>query len=216
MKMRIASLSLLALCLTLAAVPAMAQTVYSNGPTNGNTDAWTVNFGFIVSDTFNTNSPNTQITGVTFAAWMAPGDVLDSAEISITSSEAGGTSYFDQTVSFTQGTCTGNQYGYNVCNENGTLGGGGVNLASAGSYWLNIQNASSAAGDPVYWDENSGPSSASENTVGTIPSESFTVLGTQSTTTTTTTTGTTPEPSSILLLGSGILGLAGVLRRKLF
>jgi len=96
------------------------------------------------------------------------------------------------------------------------LGGGGVNLASAGSYWLNIQNASSAAGDPVYWDENSGPSSASENTVGTIPSESFTVLGTQSTTTTTTTTGTTPEPSSILLLGSGILGLAGVLRRKLF
>ncbi|MGA3315737.1 MAG: PEP-CTERM sorting domain-containing protein [Candidatus Korobacteraceae bacterium] len=27
--------------------------------------------------------------------------------------------------------------------------------------------------------------------------------------------GTTPEPSSILLLGSGILGLAGVLRRKL-
>jgi hypothetical protein len=53
--------------------------------------------------------------------------------------------------------------------------------------------------------------------VGTIPSESFTVLGTQSTTTTsTTTTGTTPEPSSILLLGSGILGLAGVLRRKLF
>jgi hypothetical protein len=218
LKMRIASLSLLALCLTLAAVPAMAQTVYSNGPTNGNTDAWTVNFGFTVSDTFNTNSPNTQITGVTFAAWMAPGDVLDSAEISITSSENGGTSYFDQTVSFSQSGCVGNQYGYNVCNENGTLGGGGVNLASTGSYWLNIQNASSAAGDPVYWDENSGPSSASENTVGTIPSESFTVLGseTSTTSTSTSTTGTTPEPSSIMLFGSGVLGLAGMLRRKLF
>jgi hypothetical protein len=88
-------------------------------------------------------------------------------------------------------------------------------LASAGTYWLNLQNASSR-GDPVYWDENSGPSSASENTVGTIPSESFTVLGTQSTTTSTTTTGTTPEPSSIMLFGSGILGLAGMLRRKLF
>jgi len=213
--MRIASQSLLALCLTLAAVPAMAQTVYSNGPTNGNTDAWTVNFGFIVSDTFNTNSADTTITGVTFATWMNPGDVLDSAEISITSSENGGTSYFDQTVSFTQSGCVGNQYGYNVCNESGTLGGGGVNLATQGTYWLNIQNASSALGDPVYWDENSGPSSASENTVGTIPSESFTVLGTQSTTTTTTSTGT-PEPSSILLLGSGIVGLAGMLRRKLF
>ena len=212
MKLRIASLTLL--LVALVAVPAMAQDIYDNGPTNGNTDAWTVNFGFTVSDTFTTTLANTQITGVTFAAWMAPGDILDSAEISITSSEAGGTSYFDQTVNFTQAGCVGNQYGYNVCNESSTFTG--PVLASAGSYWLNIQNASSAAGDPVYWDENSGPSSASENTVGTIPSESFTVLGTQSTTTTTTTTGTTPEPSSILLLGSGILGLAGVLRRKLF
>ncbi len=217
--MRIASLSLLALCLTLAAVPAMAQTVYSNGPTNGNTDAWTVNFGFIVSDTFNTNSPNTTISGITFATWMAPGDVLSSAEVSITSSENGGTSYFDQTVSFTQSGCVGNQYSYNVCNENGTLGGGGATLASTGTYWLNIQNASVSDGDPVYWDENSGPSQASENTVGTIPSESFTVLGSESSTTTstsTTTTGTVPEPSSIMLFGSGILGLAGMLRRKLF
>jgi hypothetical protein len=39
MKLRFTSLSLLALCLTLAAVPAAAQTVYSNGPINGNVDA---------------------------------------------------------------------------------------------------------------------------------------------------------------------------------
>ncbi len=52
MKLRIVSLSLLALC--LAAVPAMAQTVYSNGAINGTTDAWTINFGFVVSDTFTT------------------------------------------------------------------------------------------------------------------------------------------------------------------
>jgi hypothetical protein len=32
----------------------------------------------------------------------------------------------------------------------------------------------------------------------------------------TTATGSTPEPSSIMLFGSGILGLAGVIRRKLF
>ncbi len=161
MKLRTASLSLLALCLALAAVPAMAQTVYSNGPTNGNTDAWEVNFGFIVSDTFNTNSPNTTITGITFAAWMYPGDTLDSAEVSITSQENGGTSYFDQTVNFTQSGCVGNQYGFDICNEHGTLGGGGATLASTGTYWLNIQNAVSDEGEPVYWDENSGPSSAS-------------------------------------------------------
>ena len=194
--------------------PLDSNDIYDNGPTNGNTDAWTINFGFIVSDSFNvTQGNNTSVTGMSFAAWMAPGDVLDSAEVSITSSENGGTSYFDQTVNFTQSGCIGNEYGYNVCIETASFTGPTLNN---GSYWVNLQNASSAAGNPVYWDENSGPSSASENTVGTIPSESFTVLGTQTTTTTTTTTGTTPEPSSILLLGSGILGLAGVLRRKLF
>jgi hypothetical protein len=61
--------------------------IYDNGPTNGNTDAWTINFGFIVSDSFNvTQGNNTNVTGMSFAAWMAPGDVLDSAEVSITSS----------------------------------------------------------------------------------------------------------------------------------
>jgi len=49
MKLRVASLSLLALCLMLAAVAAAAQDIYNNGPINGNTDAWTINFGFIVS-----------------------------------------------------------------------------------------------------------------------------------------------------------------------
>jgi hypothetical protein len=51
--------------------------------------------------------------------------------------------------------------------------------------------------------------------VGTIPSESFTVLGT-STTTTTTTTFATPEPNDPALLASGFVGLVFVLRRRLF
>ncbi|MGB8769522.1 MAG: PEP-CTERM sorting domain-containing protein, partial [Candidatus Korobacteraceae bacterium] len=64
---------------------------------------------------------------------------------------------------------------------------------------------------------NSGPSAAYHNLLGAVPSESFTITGGSTTTssTTTSTTGTTPEPSSIMLFGSGILGLAGVLRRKL-
>jgi hypothetical protein len=214
MKLLIASLSLLALCLTLAAIPAAAQTVYSNGPINGNTDAWTINFGYIVSDTFNVADNNTTITGASFGIWLFPGDTMNSADLSITSQENGGTSYFDQTVNFTTGACIGNQYGYNVCQENTTFAGPTLN---SGTYWLNVQNAG-GTDDSIYWDENSGPSSASENTVGTIPSEAFTVLGSQSSTTSTstTTTGTTPEPSSIMLFGSGALGLVGMLRRKLF
>jgi PEP-CTERM motif len=212
LKMRIASLSLLALC--LAVVPAVAQDIYDNGPTNGTTDGWTINFGFAVSDSFTLSSGAT-VGGLNFAAWVEPGDTLQSAEVSITSSEFGGTSFFDQTVSFTQSGCVANQYGFNVCTESSTFSGPSLN---AGTYWLNLSNASTAAGDPVYWDENSGPSSASENSIGTVPSESFTLVGGTSTTSTTSTstTGTTPEPSSIMLFGSGILGLAGVLRRKLF
>jgi hypothetical protein len=62
------------------------------------------------------------------------------------------------------------------------------------------------------WDLNNGPASCSF-AVGGVPQgdcgaggESFTINSSPT---------TTPEPSSILLFGSGILGLAGVLRRKL-
>jgi PEP-CTERM motif-containing protein len=215
LKMRIASLSLLALCLTLAAVPAMAQVVYDNGPINGNTDAWNIAFGFIVSDTFTVANDGTQITGFNMADWLIPGDTVISAELSITSGENGGTSFFDQTVNFTQGGCTGNSFGFSVCQESTTFSGPTLN---AGTYWINLQNASSTLGQSVFWDENSGASSASENELGTIPSEAFTVLGTGGggSSSSSSSGGTVPEPSSIMLFGSGILGLAGVLRRKLF
>jgi len=205
---------LLALCLTLAAVPAAAQTVYDNGPINGNVNGWTINFGFSVSDTFNVPYNNTTITGADFGIWLFPGDTLTTAELSITSIENGGTSYFDQTVNFTQGSCIPNQFGYNVCQENTIFNGPTFNM---GTYWLNLQNASVANGDPVFWDMNSGPSSASASSVGTIFSESFTVLGSESSTTTsTTTTGTVPEPSGLVLFASGFFGVTAMLRRKWF
>jgi hypothetical protein len=163
--------------------PLDGTTIYDNGPADGNTDAWLIDFGFIVSDTFNVAADHTTVTGLTFAAWLFPGDTLTSAELSITFGENGGTSYFDQIVSFTQGSCTSNQYGFNVCTETGSFTGPVLN---AGTYWVNLQNASVPSGDPVYWDENSGPSLASQNGVGSIPSESFTILGETSTTTTTT------------------------------
>jgi len=214
--MRIASLSLLALCLTLAAVPAMAQTdLYDNGPVNGQDLGWTINFGFSVSDSFTLGSAAT-VTGASFWAWLIPGDTLTSVEFQI-GANAFGNELLDQTLSTTATNCFSNQFGYNVCDETATFNGGGVNLG-AGTYWMTLSNASVPSGDPVYWDLNNGPSQAQENTIGTVPSESFTMwgAGSTSTSTSTSTTGTTPEPSSIMLFGSGILGLAGVLRRKLF
>ncbi len=209
--MRIASL--LTLCVIFVAAPAVAQ-VISNGPTNGNTDAWSINFGFIVSDSFNVpfSGDGSTLTAASFSMWLYPGDTLTSAELSISSEENSGVVYFDQTLNFIQGACTINQYGYNVCTESTSFSGPTLN---EGTYWLNLQNAIVPSGDPVFWDENSGPSSASQNSVGSIPSESFTVQGDcECTTTTTTTTTSVPEPSSVLLFGSGILGLASLVRRK--
>src|SRR6202167_4124425 len=211
MKLRMVFLAVFGMC--LAVVPATAQTLYSNGPVNGTTDAWTINFGFVVSDSFTVPGGGALVDQVNFYAWTFPGDVLETAEVSITSSEFGGTTYTDQIVNFTQSACSANQLGYNVCLEfsNGMTP---LNL-NDGTYWLNLSNAVVNDGDPIYWDENSGPSQASENSVGTIPSEAFTILAGEEVSTTST-TGTTPEPSSVMLFGSGILGLAGVLRRKLF
>ena len=167
--------------------PRDSSDIYDNGPINGNTDAWTIDFGFIVGDTFYLANNGTEVTGMSFGAWLSPGDTLTSAELSITSSPFSGTSYFDQTVNFTQGSCTVNEYGYNVCTETASFSGPTLN---AGTYWVNLQNASVPSGDPAYWDENSGvgctgtgcPSQADENEVGTIPSESFTILGNATTT----------------------------------
>lgn len=208
MKLRMVSLLFLLICLTC--LPALADVIYDNGPINGTVDAWDIKFGFAASDTFTIGADGATLNGLIFGAWLAPGDQLHSVEVSITSAEFGGTTYLDQIVSITQSNCSRNQYSFDVCIETGSFSD--VNLAS-GTYWLNLQNGVSLEDVGVFWDENSGPSQASQNSVGTIPSEAFTLLGTNGTTST---TGTVPEPSTVMLFGSGILGLAGLLRRKLF
>jgi len=203
----------------VAGIPAIAQTVYENGPINGNTDAWTFNFGFTPTDSFTISGGSSTITGLSFGAWLSPGDTLTSAEVWITSEPLGGTFYFDGIVNFSASGCAINNYDYNICDETGTFNGPTLNN---GTYWFTLQSGSVPSGDPVYWDENSGigchspgcPSDATETGEGSIPSESFTILGTASSTTTT--TGTVPEPGSLALFASGFTGLTAVLRRKLF
>ena len=80
MKLRMASLTIL--CLVLAA-PAWAQVLYDDGPINGTNDAWTINFGFVVGDTF-TLLNNSTVGGFNFGVWEYPGDVLTSVQWSVT------------------------------------------------------------------------------------------------------------------------------------
>jgi hypothetical protein len=211
MKLRIASLTVL--CLVLVAVPAVAD--YNDGPINGMVDAWTINFGYVVSDTF--VADNSTVTGFMIGVWEFPGDVMTGIDWSVTAQENGGTLYGSGTASgknVTDQFISVNQYGYDIDKVTVT----GLNLAVTAStkYWLNLQNAVITTGDPVFWDENSGvgcnspgcPSSSSDNGVGSIGAEAFTVnIGSGS--------GTTAEPGSFLLFASGALGLMGTLRRKL-
>src|SRR5664279_2974623 len=102
-----------------------------------------------------------------------------------------------------------NSYGYAIFQADFAFAG----IPWSGDGWMSLQNACTTSGcsvsNPVYWDENSGPSDAFDNGIlGTIPSETFTLTGS-------TGGSTTPEPSSIMLLASGVCGLAAVLRRKL-
>ena len=207
------SSQLLMIILAALALPASADVLYENGPINGTVDAWTINFGFAVSDTFTLTS-NSTVNSIAFGAWMFPGDVLESVEVSFTEFEFGGTTYFDQVVSLTPSNCATNQYGFNVCLETGSFAG--VDMAP-GTYWMTLQDAVVNTGDPVYWDENSGigchsegcPSEPSQNSIGTIPAEAFSVLGT------TGGGGTVPEPGSVLLFSSGVIAIGGILRRKM-
>ena len=102
-----------------------------------------------------------------------------------------------------------NQFGYNLYAAWYTFAP--IHMLPGDDWYWTLQNACTTSGcsvsNPIYWDENSGPAQAYENTVGSIPSEAFTLTGISN--------GTTPEPSSIMLFGSGILGVAGLLRRRL-
>jgi hypothetical protein len=68
-----------------------------------------------------------------------------------------------------------NQFGFDVGILTATVSTG--LSCPGGTCWLTLSNASVTFGDPVYWDENSGPSQAYESSVGSIPSEAFTVTG---------------------------------------
>lgn len=217
MRTRVCSLALLAAAVLLIVSPMAAQVLYDNGPINGETDAWTISNGFVIADSLTISTGNSSLNGLMFGVWLFPGDVVQSVDVWISSEPlGGGTTYFNQQVNLTQSNCNENGYGFEVCTESGTFSGPTLNN---GTYWLNLLNATVNNGDPVYWDENSGigcqsegcPSQACEgNCESTIPSESFSILGTSSG------TGTVPEPSSLALVGCGLFAVVETLRRRFY
>ena len=220
MKMRGASLLLLAmLYLTLASIPAVGgEILYSNGPVIGTINAWTISTlpfdfggtihdpGHAVSDSFTLTAPLSDVESVHFFAWTFVEDFVLTVNWSIGTTPFG-TDYTgpvsaavtDTLLPYNGGCCDIHEDSFTFPS---------IDLP-AGTYWLTL--SAGVAGGPfgphgAMWDQNSGPSLAyTINTLNPIPSEAFYIDGT-----------VIPEPSSIMLFGSGLLGLAGVLRRKLF
>src|ERR1017187_8080309 len=93
MKTRSGLLSLLTiLCLMLAVAPAMADTLYDNGPYNGTNYAWTLDYGFSVSDSFTVPPQwySQYINGFHFVYWDGnPSDVLTTVDMAMGSTSFG-------------------------------------------------------------------------------------------------------------------------------
>ncbi len=73
MKRLILSFAALALLMS-GAGQVNAVVVYDNGPINGTVEAWTINFGYQVTDSFTVSSPTT-LTGAQIGLWVYPGYV---------------------------------------------------------------------------------------------------------------------------------------------
>ncbi|HZP24974.1 MAG TPA: PEP-CTERM sorting domain-containing protein [Terriglobales bacterium] len=222
--MRLRLLWLALLFVGLATISASAGNsagiLYDNGVVcpGGCMDAWELNMGFAVSDSFFATA-NSRVTGFDIWVWEDPGDRMLRLNWQISSGEFGGGTLYGQGTTLVQDSFIAvNEYGFDI--DKVTLTGLSVNIP-AGTSWLTLDNAVTADHNPVYWDENSGvgchsqgcPSQAEESQFGTIPSETFDIRGFR-TGTDQDGLNTSPEPSSLLMLASGVLALGAVIRRR--
>ena len=213
------------LCLALTA----SAQIYSEGPIDGNDNAFFVtgpafpNFlgsfqdisnGFVAA---NSGSPG----GLEWGEWSVGAPTSFSYELG---SAAFGTDLGSGTVAQNAGNSTflfTNGFGYGVYDAKASITSAA--MTAGNTYWLSISNATDASNDGTQgWDipngGSGGPAICNFRQSGTnfgncgLGGESFTLSGCGA--------GPdcgppVPEPGSILLFGSGIVGLAGVVRRKL-
>ncbi len=153
--------------------------VYDNGPPNGAIDGFTINGGFEVSDSF-TLSQTTNLTGAQFGVDLFPGDTVSSVGWLISTGPTGNgvgdgtqpTGIIASGTTTTGSTFQANVSGFNVDEITFPLG---ITLAP-GTYYLSLQNAVVTNGDPAFWDENNGPSTAFDSAIGNLAN--FDVPGT--------------------------------------
>lgn len=191
----------LAAVTTFAAAAANADVLYDNhGPASHTVNAWTLGFGYEVSDSFNLAQAST-LTGVSFDGWNNRGETATSVDWAIldASPEVSGSTLFSGTGALSAVSTGDIGFGvYPIDTYSFTLPSLGL---GAGTYWLKLDNAQGAS--VTYWDQSGGPSQSFHSTVGEIASHTFTVTGS---------TGAVPEPATWALMLTGFLGAGAVLR----
>jgi hypothetical protein len=192
-------------------IPAHASDIlYDNSTTSSyEGNGYYVGEGSSITNSFSLSS-NSTITGIALGIDLMPMDPVSEVDWQIT------TSPFDGTV-IDSGTATTFDETDFISPDNGFMYPAQIIFGIdnpdllAGNYWLEVDNiVGTLNGYPVsvLWDTSYGPSTAyTSYSDGGQNSETFQILGTED--------ASTPEPSTFFLLGSGLAGLAGLIKRKL-
>jgi hypothetical protein len=213
MKVRIALLSLLTICcVALAALPAMA-TVFINtgGPRMPSPIGEPLNNSAYVVDV-SWFCPYSECAVTSFSYWSfngtngtapVPQTITSLWSGPIPFNFKGGTTVVSTTIS--QPLCLQGDVAF--CQD--FVGLTKPVLAPYGLNWLNLYNETDGNPGGIFWSANATDIGSTTlvlgpNGVFASDTSAFSISGTA-----------VPEPGSILLLGTGILGFAGVLRRKL-
>ncbi|HVU47502.1 MAG TPA: PEP-CTERM sorting domain-containing protein [Terracidiphilus sp.] len=219
MKLRISILFLTLVCLVISA-PAFAGVIFDDGPTDGfdngffidgpNPGPWnqSISNGFVATG-------GGEAYALDFGVWVPSGSTLTTITWWLGTSAFAGDLGTGTVTNFTSDFMFSNSFGYDIYEIHITGMNGGT-LSAGNMYWLTLGNANDSFGEQFDgWDVTNGglggPAICNFMQGGVnwgdcgAGGEAFTLYS----------KGQVPEPGSLLLLGSGLLGLAGLLRRKM-
>jgi len=215
--MRKLTLAVVLVFFGLTAAVAKADTVlFTTGPlSTANLPAYAINMGYETAGSFSLTSAATA-TGVDFGLDIG-GDgtgTVEDVDWAIETAAFGGTTVASGTASVTTGTENSN----GIYDASFSLGSG-VALSAGTTYWLVLSDATiSGSSNDVDWAVSGTNDSASSSEITGSACAPATSCGiTQSLAFDITSSGApnqTPEPSSLLLLGSGLAALAIAYRRR--